>query len=354
MDKRGIAALAAQGRGEDSLLVHMAPNELQALQAIAKQKGLSLTTNPKTGLPEVGILSSILPAVAGAAGMYFGGPLGAAAAGAATGYLTGNHDLSSAVTGGLAGYGGGSLASGLMAPGMMEATMAGGPAGVESAGLQAAAAQAPEGDVMAAENAALQQQAMNGTSNMGLSGLESAQADPMGFAKNNWKSMAMAASPLLLNAMQPSTMPGQGPGGNANYIRPAAYHQARNPNWGKPGEPYFDQSFSYGTPYRAAQGGAVPGSNGIADVGYAAGGKLLRGPGDGVSDSIPASINGTHPARLADGEFVVPARIVSELGNGSSEAGARALYKMMDRVQKLRQKTKDVAADTRATKHLPV
>jgi hypothetical protein len=63
---------------------------------------------------------------------------------------------------------------------------------------------------------------------------------------------------------------------------------------------------------------------------YSDGGRLLRGPGDGVSDSIPASIGGKRPARLADGEFVVPARIVSELGNGSTEAGARKLYAMMD------------------------
>ena len=61
--------------------------------------------------------------------------------------------------------------------------------------------------------------------------------------------------------------------------------------------------------------------------GYSDGGRLLRGPGDGVSDSIPATIGSTNPepARLADGEFVVPARIVSELGNGSTEAGARQL-----------------------------
>ena len=90
--------------------------------------------------------------------------------------------------------------------------------------------------------------------------------------------------------------------------------------------------------------------------GYSDGGRLLRGPGDGVSDSIPATIGDKQPARLADGEFVVPARIVSELGNGSTEAGARKLYAMMDRVQKARGKTTGksrVAANTRAEKYLP-
>jgi len=83
-------------------------------------------------------------------------------------------------------------------------------------------------------------------------------------------------------------------------------------------------------------------TGGISDAGYnlggySDGGRLLRGPGDGVSDSIPATIGHKQPARLADGEFVVPARIVSELGNGSTEAGARKLYAMMDRIQASRE-----------------
>jgi len=89
---------------------------------------------------------------------------------------------------------------------------------------------------------------------------------------------------------------------------------------------------------------------------YSDGGRLLRGPGDGISDSIPATIGGKRPARLADGEFVVPARIVSELGNGSTEAGARKLYAMMDRVQKARRGTVGkgrVAKNSRSDKYLP-
>lgn len=96
---------------------------------------------------------------------------------------------------------------------------------------------------------------------------------------------------------------------------------------------------------------------GLSDLGgYSDGGRLLRGPGDGVSDSIPAVIGRKQPARLADGEFVVPARIVSELGNGSTEAGARQLYKMMDRVQKSRSKTTGkgkIAKNTNAARYLP-
>lgn len=110
-----------------------------------------------------------------------------------------------------------------------------------------------------------------------------------------------------------------------------------------------------------AAGGTTRG--GIADLdsqynlgSYSDGGRLLKGPGDGVSDDIPATIGHGQEARLADGEFVLPARIVSEIGNGSTDAGARALYKMMDRIQAGRRKTvgKDqVATNTKAVRHLP-
>jgi hypothetical protein len=107
--------------------------------------------------------------------------------------------------------------------------------------------------------------------------------------------------------------------------------------------------------------GGYPGggmaAGGLSHLGdYSDGGRLLRGPGDGISDSIPAVIGQKRPARLADGEFVIPARIVSELGNGSTEAGARRLYAMMDRVQKARGKTVGkgkVAKNSRADKYLP-
>jgi len=90
--------------------------------------------------------------------------------------------------------------------------------------------------------------------------------------------------------------------------------------------------------------------------GYSDGGRLLRGPGDGVSDSIPATIGNRQPARLANNEFVIPARIVSELGNGSTEAGAKRLYQMMDRVQHARRKSigkGNIAVDSKAYNYLP-
>jgi hypothetical protein len=123
------------------------------------------------------------------------------------------------------------------------------------------------------------------------------------------------------------------------------------------------------TPYRPGQGGVnyfspttytpKAAGGGLMSLGqsnlggYSDGGRLLQGPGDGVSDSIPAIIGRKQPARLANGEFVIPARIVSELGNGSTDAGAKRLYEMMDRVQKVRRNTKNVAANTKASKYLP-
>jgi hypothetical protein len=100
-----------------------------------------------------------------------------------------------------------------------------------------------------------------------------------------------------------------------------------------------------------ANGGLMPYNLGS----YSDGGRLLKGPGDGVSDDIPATIGKNQPARLADGEFVIPARIVSELGNGSTDAGAKRLYAMMDNIQAGRKKSigkNNVAKDTKAKKHL--
>jgi hypothetical protein len=89
--------------------------------------------------------------------------------------------------------------------------------------------------------------------------------------------------------------------------------------------------------------------------GYAAGGnpRLLKGPGDGMSDNIPATINGRQPARLADGEFVVPADVVSHLGNGSTDAGAKQLHGMMDKVRKARTGNPKQGKNIKPQKYMP-
>jgi hypothetical protein len=97
-----------------------------------------------------------------------------------------------------------------------------------------------------------------------------------------------------------------------------------------------------------AQGGGISTLGGYSD-----GGRLLKGPGDGMSDNIPAQIGRKQPARLADGEFVVPADVVSHLGNGSTDAGAKQLYKMMDRIRSARTGRKAQGKQIKADKFLP-
>jgi hypothetical protein len=96
---------------------------------------------------------------------------------------------------------------------------------------------------------------------------------------------------------------------------------------------------------------------GLSDLGsyadYAGGGRMLKGPGDGMSDSIPATIADRQPARLANDEFVVPADVVSHLGNGSSDAGAKQLYRMMDKVRAARTGKQAQAKQINPAKYMP-
>jgi hypothetical protein len=112
--------------------------------------------------------------------------------------------------------------------------------------------------------------------------------------------------------------------------------------------------YSAAAPMMAAKGGVMNSSGGIGDLGgYSDGGQLLKGPGDGMSDHIPATIGNKQPARLADGEFVVPADVVSHLGNGSTDAGAKHLYKMMDKIRKARTGNPKQGKQINANKFLP-
>ena len=118
-------------------------------------------------------------------------------------------------------------------------------------------------------------------------------------------------------------------------------------------------------PYMFAYGGPVDDEAGFDDFNdYMGGGiasmakggmapRFLSGGGDGMSDGIPATINGKQPARLADGEFVIPADVVSHLGNGSSKAGAKQLYSMMDKVRSARTGNKKQGKQINPAKYMP-
>jgi hypothetical protein len=106
----------------------------------------------------------------------------------------------------------------------------------------------------------------------------------------------------------------------------------------------YSGSYTAGTPYKAAQGGLLS---------LHRGGNFLSGRGDGMSDDIPAMIGTKQPARLADGEFVIPADVVSHIGNGSSKAGAEKLYAMMDKIRQERTGRKRQSPQINAAKYLP-
>ena len=190
----------------------------------------------------------------------------------------------------------------------------------------------------------------------GLSGLMDNQAsrdafmNKMGGGTGLLKTGLMAAAPALMGGEQ-AKYDGGGPNPYEYSYDPRSGSYTRQ-------APGYRDAQTVTSPRMMAMGGltafAQGGQSHLGD--YSDGGRMLRGPGDGVSDSIPATIGGKRPARLADGEFVVPARVVSELGNGSSEAGARKLYAMMDRVQGARKKSmgkNKVAVNSRADKMLP-
>lgn len=515
--------LQSQGRGNDKMLIHMTPQEVGGLQSLAMAHGGSLTINPQTGLPEAGFLEKILPTVIGAGvGIATMNPMLGAAAGGAAGMAMNKGSLQAGIMAGLSSYGFGSLGVGLAGAG---AATGFGAAGITPEAT-ATAVNAYEAALPGMGSEVIGAGGATGTGAMapmgttpGLSsvpkasvwdnlgaGFKNVSASPGGiggFLKDNISNIGMGVAPLFLTPTDQQNQNKQPD--SEGEIRPYTYTQTQNPNFGAPGQPYYNQSFTPGTPVPASQftgfnsGGIValadggisgpytrptrtvdptvtayntelmnraaqeyvnspqlgafqsalpnagnynpaagqafqaqqaklaadraanppqPGvggytfdqatgrftktgpspeeaselqrqidelrsmqngqqnqgsyygnlaagglaqtyaDGGISTLGsYSDGGRLLKGPGDGVSDNIPAQIGEKQPARLADGEFVVPARIVSEIGNGSTDAGAKRLYQMMDRVQKARKKSvgKDkVAVDSKAYKHLPV
>lgn len=136
--------------------------------------------------------------------------------------------------------------------------------------------------------------------------------------------------------------------GQINHIPAAQQYQQAAQQAQDAAQPQAAQ----GMPVQEAASGGIMG---YSLGGYATGGnpRLLKGPGDGMSDNIPAVIANKQPARLADGEFVVPADVVSHLGNGSTDAGAKKLHTMMDTVRKARTGSKKQGKQIDPNKFLP-
>jgi hypothetical protein len=135
---------------------------------------------------------------------------------------------------------------------------------------------------------------------------------------------------------------------NPETYRPAMFADGGITNLAVGG---YDRMVGEQPMYQALAKGGISDLGGYSD--FARGGRMLKGPGDGMSDSIPASIAGKRPARLARDEFVVPADVVSGLGNGSSDAGAKHLYAMMDRVRQARTGSKKQGKEINARRFVP-
>jgi hypothetical protein len=117
------------------------------------------------------------------------------------------------------------------------------------------------------------------------------------------------------------------------------------PTPAQPSSRNFDFSSRRRRPFGFADGGIAS----MAPKGY-----YLGGPTDGMADKVPATIDQKQPAALSDGEFVVPADVVSHLGNGNSNAGATQLYGMMDRIRQARTGTKQQGKQVNPNKFMPV
>jgi len=487
--------LQSMGRGDDSVLIHMTPDEVNSLQGLAMAAGGSLTINPKTGLPEAGWLGRLLPTILGVAGAAFGLPTWAMGLGVGAGKAALTGDLSKGLMAGLEAFGGAGLgqAAGLggaisnNALGMMggQAASAAGSAlasGASGLGAAVPASVAPSG------SAALGQAASKAPGFLG----KFANATSLGQTGMLGKSLPMLAGGSVLGAVSDATAPTMptpeedkttpyvpmGPGkrevrfqtpeqmrqsGGAefSYFTPSnpdpvplygqrgyaeggevgsqpqdfnslvAMYQSQNPgaitasmyptpsapsagvlppvggetmhnfNQSAPRSPFpapqagvggevlpnlglspslvrkltsknrgtsmgifpggssIRNESDYAQMNQYADGGAVRMDNGsfvvdartVSELGNGSsnagiemlsrmGGRPVRGPGDGVSDSVKASIGGTQEARVARDEVIFSPEAVKRLGGGSDKRGTQKLYAMMDKAHNARKKAK--------------
>ena len=392
--------LAALGRGEDTQLIHMTPSEIQNLQTLAQKYGGGLTVNPNTGLPEAGFLKNILPMLVGGALAIGTGGLGLTLApwmvGGAMGLgglAASGGDLGQAAKWGLGGLGGASIATSLGAAGgetaRQQATNMAIAKSPTLTGQALTPAVTSTGTTLANVGRGLTSPdvlSTLGSNKLGLAASAAGMAagykpptpeDPPEIKKEknffpeggyqtsrtaqnvapmerdsfgNFIPRTFEASyfnpndggitqvnPNARNYYGPegteSNFYGGGPygtDGSAAYTPPPPVKGPFGIMLGamqkKPDLDAEKYNYPVGGYQYAAQGGLM----GFADGG------LTKGPGDGMSDDIMTSISGQQPAALSPGEFVVPADVVSDMGNGDTGAGAKQLYAMMDRVRKAR------------------
>jgi len=370
--------MSAQGRGPDDVLVHMSSKELASMQGLAKAAGGTLTLNPKTGLPEAGFLDSLLPTILGVGATMIGGPLAGAAVGALTGGIQAKANdqdvLMGAVTGGMGGYGGGQLAAGLTGAGSTAAQqlaqqgvadqtaslMQGSLAGI--GGVDPGFVNAMRPDMLYDATAAAKntfaaqpfyQQVGQGAQTLTQPGGIGQFVEGMGGPMKTMQATGMAAAPLMSGSFGSKKSSGAGIERDEDRKLPEYDYVAQQTHdYYQPGQgthermhftnPTFSRRMAEGGIASFARGGAVGlnsgdfivpadvvamAGGGSTDAGMAAlsraiGAEPIKGPGDGLSDDIPAHIDGQQPALVANGEMVV-----------RQPKNIKKLYTMLDRIR---------------------
>lgn len=450
--------LQSFGRGDDSMLVHMTPGEVNSLQGLAMATGGSLTINPHTGLPEAGWLGKLLPTILGAAlaATGVGAPLAAGIVGAGQfartgslkkGLMAGLGAFGGAGMAGMAGVGGsisnnafgvlsdkagmfganmglgaaapavnaaapvtatkdavsfgsnlgpGGLKVPAFAPGASSATasgltgaaaqqgaqftgglgsrfgqavragLPGGTPGIISKAAPMLAASGVLSNVSSAMTPSMGTVGSDGVIDNSYAGPYTAQKRTPSFAKDTSEILGSSKERRYFDIDMPEVYNTQGqivqPGSSTargtpimqNVLNPNAkkgqnrYNQVLIPYMGVVNE---DMGYAEGGEVELADGAFVLDARTVSEMGNGSsnagmealrriGGRPIQGPGDGVSDSIPARIGRDQPARVARDEVIIPAEAVQKLGKGSPKRGADKLYALMDKAHKARKEAK--------------
>lgn len=456
---RGAAQhLAKHGRGKDSMLVHMTPDEVHGLRSLAHMQGHDMPINPHTGLPEAGWFSSlfknimkVVPFILPFTGL--GALASAGISGLAGATSGGGFNLKKGLMSGLMSYGVGSLADAAKGANAAASATSAGTTAAQAAKSLVDPSQIGQGygsiakDYIAANAPSMAVEGVGGAAKAGIessmqtgsqAAMEASKAAATNAAQSGIVGGYQAAAPAInalagqaSAAIQPAASAASqaianpdlinkglaaasdfggrtldatknigstaynlatDPAARKTFAETMARNAAEGPNLGLQNaltatgvgasglvaataeEKYAKEAADVKAAedeknermrqrvYEIMRGNPIPQNYGMAGGGmasYARGGnstavpRMLDGPGDGMSDSIPAMIGDKQPARLADGEFVIPADIVSHLGNGSSKAGSKQLYAMMDRIRKARTGRSSQAPEVRATKLMP-
>jgi hypothetical protein len=397
--------LAERGRKGDSMLVHMAPEEVAGLRALARAQGTDMTINPRTGLPEAFSLRKLfkaasfilpfipIPGLFGMSSLLTKSILSGVAAGASA---KGGFDFKQALGGGLKAYALGSLGEKMGgaptpdgAPTAPTTTVGEAAGSVDAAAVSAPQVTVPgvDGDISLAGSytgraipaslpGAPQYEFSVQGPDVGGAGVSVpisldapfSPGDPtvprpegtpsfvtpegQGFGKPITKGFDIAAAGIGGLSLEKAAEEQRKYDMEATAIRQEDEERKRR----------FDELFArtLGSVRTAKAGGTINLAKGgmtYMEAGGTTGPtgepRMVQGTGDGMSDSVPATIEGIQEARLANDEFVIPADVVADIGNGSSNAGAKKLYNAMDRIRKARHGTTKQPPEIRAERLMP-